>query len=677
MATGTLPPEYAQIVRGGLRYKHGDNFSTPEAQSDLRMVQRFKQNPQDPEALQFINQLTQQAEWGNPQTGGHMAMQGTLGGIAAAPFLTKMLSLGKLAPHPMVKGASHLAGLALGGYGAYNLADAQTRKEYELPDTDFQNFLGMADLAFAPFDAAALKKHGLGSFFKGRPTEAPNPNAIDPEDLADTSQKNFGLGGEPVTPDVRRVKGTGTTSKPRISDDVVSVEGRKIPDARRVEQPAGRGWGPTTKPKSPRRRKMKTPQPGKLPWDIESAAANKSIWKGAAGVKRKGPVSQSEQSREATEGLGGLESEVSGEAKGIGETLYSGEKQTFKTKGAATEQPVTPQTQQRLKDIEFDEDIKVDEWFEREVGLQGDRVQGHVPEIQVELDAAWRRYQDDVTKARTKKKEPKAGKDGGIEISEQAELDEAARVEADALKKYQDEVTAALHKWKTASPDERARMARSHHQQTKHDTSSPEYERAARQLEGVEGVEGLDVTRPDPLPSAPPEGAARRQRPGSYETRGGQRRSTGPQAGRDHQGATTVKRRKRYQEAEEPVQPPLTGLPLEMPPTRRPTGGGPKPEYKFDPTAEPSSGRTAGRAGPDPEEFEIQGVRDASRGGRAGRIGDYSEGDLNQILERLEARVEKTRSAGAAADTEILEETIYQIKRALRLRSLGMSNRVL
>ena len=196
MATGTLPPEYAQIVRGGLRYRHGDNFSTPEAQSDLRMVQRFKQNPQDPEALQFINQLTEQAEWGNPQTGGHMAAQGTLGGIAASPFLTRMLSFGKLAPHPMVKGAAHLAGLALGGYGAYNLADAQTRKEYELPDTDFQNFLGLADMAFAPFDAAALRKHGLGSFFKGRPTEAPNPNAIDPEDLADTSQKNYGMGSK-------------------------------------------------------------------------------------------------------------------------------------------------------------------------------------------------------------------------------------------------------------------------------------------------------------------------------------------------------------------------------------------------------------------------------------------------------------------------------------------------
>ena len=101
-----------------------------------------------------------------------------------------------------------------------------------------------------------------------------------------------------------------------------------------------------------------------------------------------------------------------------------------------------------------------------------------------------------------------------------------------------------------------------------------------------------------------------------------------------------------------------------------------KPEYEFDPTQELSTGRMAGRKGPDPEDFEIQGVRDASRGGRAGIIHDYSDGELKQILERLRARVEKLRSAGQA-DTEILEETIYQIERALRLRDLGMSKRVL
>ena len=670
MATGTLPPEYAQIVRGGLRYKHGDNFSTPEAQSDLRMVQRFKQNPKDPEALQFINQLTEQAEWGNPQTGGHMAAQGALGGVALAPLLTKALSLGKLAPHPMVKGASHLAGLALGGYGAYNLADAQTRKEYELPDTDFQNFLGMADLAFAPFDAAALKKHGLGSFFKGRPTEAPNPNAINPEDLADTSQTKFGL-GEEGAPDVRRAK-DGTTGKPRISDDVVSVEGRKIPDARRVEQPgATQGWGPTTKPKRKKRwKKMGTPQPGKLPWDVESDAANKSTWSGfASGVKRKEPpLSETDQV---------LKDEVSGEAKGIGETLYSGEKQTFKKAGAATEQPDTPETLEKLRGIQADESVKVEELVDK--GLTPQHVQGHVPEIQVELDAAWRRYQDDVTMAHAKKKEPKAAKDqkDGIEITPKAEQDEAARIEADAIKRYQDEVTDIIQKWRTASPEEKIRMSRAHLRETDAVYQTEARARAERQLEGVEPIPGVEVTRPvDPLPSAPPEGAARRQRPTSYETQGGQRRSTGPQAGRDHQGATTVKRRKRFQEAEDAdAQPSL--FDKGQPDVTRPKDGAPKPEYEFDPTAEPSSGRTAGRKGPDPEKFEIKVVRDAGRGGRAGRIGDYSEGELNQILERLEARVEQTKSAGAAADTEILEETIYQIKRALRLRHLGMSNRIL
>ena len=666
MATGTLPPEYAQIVRGGLRYRHGDNFSTPEAQSDLRMVQRFKQNPQDPEALQFINQLTEQAEWGNPQTGGHMAAQGTLGGIAASPFLTRMLSFGKLAPHPMVKGAAHLAGLALGGYGAYNLADAQTRKEYELPDTDFQNFLGLADMAFAPFDAAALRKHGLGSFFKGRPTEAPNPNAIDPEDLADTSQKNFGL-GEEGAPAAKGAKGKPEAKVTRrISDDVVSVEGRKIPDARRVEQPgAAQGWGPTTKPKRKKRwKKMGTPQPGKLPWDVESDAANKSTWSGfTSGVKRKEPpLSQAEQA---------LKDEVSGEAKGIGETLYSGEKQTFKAKGAATEQPDTPQTKKKLDDIESIEDVKVEELIEG--GLTPQHVQGHVPEIQVELDAAWRRYQDDVSKAHAKKKGPKAGEGGG---SPQAELDEAARLEADATKRYQDEVTDIIQKWRTASPEEIIRMSRAHLRETDEAYQAEARARAERQLEGAEPIPGVDVTRPvDPLPHAPKEGASRRQRPGSYDTQGGQTRSTGPQAGRDHQAATAAKRRKRFQEAEDAdAQPSL--FDKGQPDVTRPKGGAPKPEYEFDPTQELSTGRMAGRKGPDPEDFEIQGVRDASRGGRAGIIHDYSDGELNQILERLRARVEKLRSAGQA-DTEILEETIYQIERALRLRDLGMSKRVL
>jgi hypothetical protein len=676
MATGTLPPEYAQIVRGGLRYRHGDNFSTPEAQNDLRMVQRFKQNPQDPEALQFINQLTEQAEWGNPQTGGHMAAQGTLGGFALAPFLTKALSFGKLAPHPAVKGASHLAGLALGGYGAYNLADAQTRKEYELPDTDFQNFLGLLDLGFAPFDAAALKKHGLGSFFKGRPTEAPNPNAIDPDDLADTSQKNFGL-VEEGAPDAKGAKSkTGTTVTRRTQgddDNVVARGGRRIPDARRVVQPPGYGWGPqrrSTKPRKKRWKKMGTPQPGKLPWDVESDAANKSIWSGfTSGVKRKEPpLSQAEQA---------LKDEVSGEAKGIGETFYSGEKQTFKAKGAATEQPDTPETLEKLRGIQADESVKVEELVEK--GLTPQHVKGHVPEIQVELDAAWRRYQDDVTRAQAKKKEPKAAKDpaDGIEITPAAEQEEAARITADAVKRYQDEVTDIIQKWRTASPEEKIRMSRAHLRETDAAYQTEARARAERQLEGVEPIPGVEVRRPvDPLPHAPKEGASRRQRPGSYETQGGQTRSTGPQAGRDHQGATAVKRRKKFQEAEEPRQLPLTGLPLEMPPTR-PKGGAPKPEYEFDPTAEPSSGRTAGRKGPDPEDFEIQGVRDASRGGRAGRIHDYSDGELNQILERLRARAEQTRSAGQAADTEILEETIYQIERALRLRDLGMSKRVL
>jgi hypothetical protein len=675
MANGTLPPEYAQIVRGGLRYRHGDNFSTPEAQSDLRMVQRFKQNPQDPEALQFINQLTEQAEWGNPQMGGHMAAQATLGGLAAAPLLTKALSFGKLAPHPGIRYGSHLAGLALGGYGAYNLADAQTRKEYELPDTEFQNFLGLADLGFAPFDINALRK---GGFFPGRAGARVDPNAVNPDDLADTSQKDFGLGGD----DVRRVKGKpGTTGKPRIEGDdvnVVASGGRTIPDARRVEQPPGYGWGATTKPKRRRKqrwKKMGTPQPGKLPWDVESDAANKSTWSGfTSGVKRKEPpLSQAEQV---------LKDEVSGEAKGIGETLYSGEKQTFKAKGAATEQPDTPQTQKKLDDIESIEDVKVEELVES--GLTPQHVKGHVPEIQVELDAAWRRYQDDIRRAQAKKKPPKTDKEG-IVLDSDAERAESVRAEADAVKRYQDEVTDIVQKWRTASPEEKIRMSRAHLRETDEAYQTEARARAERQLEGVEPIPGVDVTRPvDPLPSAPPEGAARRQRPTSYETQGGQRRSTRPLEGRDHQAATAAKRRKRFQEAEDAdAQPSLTlrgsAFDKGQPDVTRPKGGAPKPEYEFDPTAEPSTGRTAGRAGPDPELAEVLGVRLGARkaDGTTPKIGDYSDGELNQILEHLRVRVEKTRSAGAAADTEILEETIYQIERALRLRSLGMSNRVL
>ena len=159
-----IPPELGDLLIRGLRMRHGDNPNTPEARTDIQLLESGDET--------FVTKLQEEATMGTPMTSGLgkgmlWGGMGTWGAGRGGEYLLKKAGP-KLAANFLGRAGLGLAGpvgtaglIGLTAHDLWNFYNAYQRSQYDLPGTKMQ--AGMAALGSVPtaFEARKLFRKGV------------------------------------------------------------------------------------------------------------------------------------------------------------------------------------------------------------------------------------------------------------------------------------------------------------------------------------------------------------------------------------------------------------------------------------------------------------------------------------------------------------------------------------
>ena len=671
-----LPPGMGEILRGALIRRYGDDVSSPEAQQVLQAVQDRD--------MGVISTLMEEGEAGYPNVGALGA--GQLG--LAATSLSRLLPLARL--HPKIGAgmavAGKLADWGLGAYGAANLHDAYKREQLGLPGTGAQAAWGAADLAFPAVGAGGALARRIGTsraskFPKLRKAILGGDTSLDAEKgglfrlltggefkpKADFTSAGRGFQGAadagaaakrerefaervakmaPDEAEQLRIQRERFPTDPRFDAPPPKSDASVVRDASEGRTDPGRGWdergvqatrratGTTPSPLQPGPGTDAQPglpfdKPDPMQADVRFSGSPESFEKGATPFGPRYPTAGRTR-LPGEDALTGQQADAATVTDLFSEDIYDLEPSV-----------VVSKFEDAIQALGRNEDL----------GLEAGTV-NELQNIWTTAGARASKIADDIEDLRAQAAElyAKHGEEG---IAQDQNLFDIYN----GIMGQGGEVEQAS-----------ARLDRA--EKAVHNALKGTVVRVRKGMKtGIEGAESQKIARETmdnlfsgvkytaPVPPAPPPNmrpgysvpltpttkkvpkVGRRRQPSNQQNLFG---PEVPLEGTDFQASQAVKRKER---------------------------GTPQP-------------KVSRRQGPDPEEFVIQGLTDAS--GSTKRVGDYSEGELNQILERLRARVEQTRIAGAqalggggaAGNIDVLQDVINNIEQALNRRSLGMSSRV-